>query len=86
MQTATAEVVRPDNDSSPLNVRHVFDSCSQRSYVTQAAEEKLQLPVVGRDSLLIKTFGESDARLRTCELASKCYTIQLCTFKRLWYQ
>ena len=31
LQTATAEVVRPDNDSSPLNVRLVFDSCSQRS-------------------------------------------------------
>ena len=28
----------------------------------------MQLPVVGRDSLLIKTFGESDARLRTCEI------------------
>ena len=68
LQTATAEVVRLDNDSSPLNVRHVFDSCSQQSYVTQAAEEKFQLPVDGRDSLLIKTFGESDARLRTCEI------------------
>ena len=68
LQTATAEVVRPDNDSSPLNVRLVFDSCSQRSYVTQTVKEKLQLPVVGRDSLLIKTFGESDARLRTCEI------------------
>ncbi|XP_068761955.1 uncharacterized protein [Montipora capricornis] len=68
LQTATAEVVRPHNDSSPLNVRLVFDSCSQRSYVTQAVKEKLQLPVVGRDSLLIKRFGESDARLRTCEM------------------
>ena len=68
LQTATAEVVRPDNDSNPLNVRLIFDSCSQRSYVTQAVKEKLQLPVVGRDSLLIKTFGESDARLRTCEI------------------
>ncbi|XP_068734496.1 uncharacterized protein [Montipora capricornis] len=68
LQTATAEVVRPDNDSSPLNVRLVFDSCSQRCYVTQAVKENLQLPVVGRDSLLIKTFGESDARLRTCEI------------------
>ena len=68
LQTATAEVVRPDNDSSPLNVRLVFDSCSQRSYVTQAVQEKLQLPVFGRDSLLIKAFGESNARLRTCEI------------------
>ena len=68
LQTLTAEVVRPENDSSPLNVRVVFDSCSQRSYVTQTVNKKLQLPVVVRNSLLIKTFGESDARLRTCEI------------------
>ena len=36
--------------------------------MTQAVKEKLQLSVVGRDSLLIKTFGESDARLRTCKI------------------
>ena len=68
MQTATAEVVRPDNDNHPLSVRLVFDSCSQRSYMTQNLKDKLRLPVIGRESLLIKTFGESDARLRTCEV------------------
>ena len=40
LQTATAEVVRPDNDSNPLNVRLIFHSCSQRSYVTQAVKEE----------------------------------------------
>ena len=68
LQTATAEVMRPDNDNSLRNVRLVFNPCSQRAYVTQAVKEKLQLPYVGRDSLLIKTFGESDARLHTCEI------------------
>ena len=68
LQTATAEVVRPDNDSYSPSVRLVFDSCSQRSYVTKDLKDKLKLPVIGRESLLIKTFGESDARLRTCEI------------------
>ncbi len=68
LQTATAEVVRPDNDSFPLSVRLVFDSCSQRSYMTKDLKDKLGLPVIGRESLLIKTFGKSDARLRTCEI------------------
>ena len=68
LQTATAEVVRPDKESRPLNLRLVFDSCSQRSYVTQSVKDKLDLPVLGKDSLLIKAFGESDARLRTCEI------------------
>ncbi len=68
LQTATAEVVRPDNDSFPLSVRLVFDSCSQRSYMTKNLKDKLGLPVIGRESLLIKTFRESDARLRTWEI------------------
>ena len=42
--------------------------CSQRSYATETVRDKLQLLVVGRDSLLINTFGESDDRLRTCEI------------------
>ena len=67
LQTATAEVVRPDNDCYSPRVRLVFDSCSQRSYITKNLKDKLKLPVIGRESLLIKTFGESDARLRTCE-------------------
>ena len=69
LQTATAEVVRPDNDSYSPSVRLVFDSCNQRSYVTNKdLKDKLKLPVIGRESFLIKTFGESDARLRTCEI------------------
>ena len=68
LQTETADVVRPDNESYPLSVRLVFDSCSQRSYMTKNLKDKLGLQVIGRKSLLIKTFDESGARLRTCEI------------------
>ena len=68
LQTATAEVLRPDNDSCSRSIRLVFDSCSQRSYITENLKTELGLPVIGRDSLLIKTFGQSDARLRSCEI------------------
>ena len=68
LQTATAEVLRPDNDSCFRSIRLVFDSCSQRSYITENLKTELGLPVIGRDSLLIKTFGQSDTRLRSCEI------------------
>ena len=68
LQTAAAEVLRPDNDSCSRSIRLVFDSCSQRSYITENLKTDLGLPVIGRDSLLIKTFGKSDARLRSCEI------------------
>ena len=68
LQTAKANVYRPDRDNTISNVRVIFDSCSQRSYVTQCLAEQLNLPVIGQDNLLIKTFGEESARLRSCEL------------------
>ena len=61
LQTATAEVVLPNNDSRP-HLRLVSDSCSKRSYVNQGIKHKLELSVLVKDSLLIKAFGESDAR------------------------
>ena len=36
--------------------------------MTKNLKDKLGLSVICRGSLLIKTFGESDARLRTCEI------------------
>ena len=53
---------------APEVLRLVFDSCSQRSYITEKLKTELGLPVIGRDLLLIKTFGQSDARLRSCEI------------------
>lgn len=62
LQTATAEVLRQDI------IRLVFDCCSQRSYFSQNLKVESGLLVIGRNSLLIKTFGQSDARLRSCEI------------------
>ena len=71
LQTATTEVVRTDNDRYPFSVRLVFDWCSQWSYMTMNLKDKLGLPVTGRESLLIKTFGESDVRLQTCDIVQE---------------
>ncbi|KAH3886782.1 hypothetical protein DPMN_010795 [Dreissena polymorpha] len=43
IKTATAKVTSPANKSG-LNVRLLFDSGSQRSYVTARLAEKLELP------------------------------------------
>lgn len=49
-------------------VQLVFDSGSQRTYITENLCDALRLPVVGKDSLPIKAFGNSDARLRVCNM------------------
>ena len=56
LQTAWAEVKAPGKPSG-TNFRFVFDSGSQKSYVTVDVKNALNLPVVGKDKLLIKTFG-----------------------------
>lgn len=84
LQTATADVVRPDKESRPLNLRLVFDSCSQRSYVTQSVKDKLDLLVLGKDSLLIKALENQMPGYEHVKLfkwVSKPYVMQLCIFK-----
>ena len=59
LQTAQAFVCRPDNLQFGLNAHMKFDSCSQRSYITSQAGEQLNLPTIGKETLLIKTFGDN---------------------------
>ena len=53
LQIAQAVVCRPDNQQLGLNAHVIFDSCSQRSYITNQAREKGN---IGKETLLIKTF------------------------------
>ena len=62
IQTARANVKKPGSDQPGANSRIIFDSCSQRSYITEELQRALHLPVAGQDTLLIKTFGEVSAK------------------------
>ena len=68
LQTARAEISSPDNDAEKAVVRIVFDSGSQKSYVTQKLKNELNLKVVGRERLLIKAFGDERPRMRDCDI------------------
>ena len=53
LQTATVNVVRPDNESYVQGCRLVFDSCSQRTY-TVLSRNKLTLRLrFGRGSVVV---------------------------------
>lgn len=60
--------MRPGEETSSHQVRLVFDSGGQRSYITENLCDALKLPVVGKDSLLIKAFDDSNERLRVCNV------------------
>ncbi|CAB3986360.1 uncharacterized protein LOC110232693, partial, partial [Paramuricea clavata] len=71
LQTAKAKV-GVGNKKLTTEVRVIFDSGSQRSYLTQRVQNKLQLPTGSTESLRIKTFGECET-----ELTASCETVNL---------
>ena len=65
LQTAQASVFNPDDSQ---RVRIVFDSGSQRSYITESLKLELNLTARGEQSMSIMTFGSSDANARLCDI------------------
>ena len=67
LQTARVRVKSPQEQQS-RTVRLILDSGSQKSYVTREIKDALGLPVIGKDKLLIKTFGKTSPKITTCEI------------------
>ena len=55
LQTAQA-IISTENSEPAAKVRVIFDSGSQKSYISQQARDKLALPATTKESLLTKTF------------------------------
>lgn len=68
LQTAQA-FVGVENPRSGVRVRLIFDSGSQRSYITQRIRSQLKLETTRKESLMIKTFGNNHNAdtVRICE-------------------
>ena len=68
LQTARAFVRVPGETTTEQNVRLIFDSGSQKSYVTEELKRALNLPVIAKEKLMIKAFGDSSPKVRECEI------------------
>ena len=68
LQTAKVCAINPNESQCMFNVRVIFDGGALRSYITQEFKDVLNLPVLKRDLLLIKTFGSDKEILQECEL------------------
>ena len=65
LQTARAIAT---NGSKSISVRILFDTGSQRSYVTNTVINRLNLNPVKRETLHLNTFGNSKSKRQDCEL------------------
>ena len=65
LQTARTFAFK-DNQSKKVPVRILFDSGSQRSYITDELCDKLNLRVEGKENLNLNTFGSNRYRKQSC--------------------
>ena len=72
LQTAIAQVSRVHQLHPVVNMRILFDSGSQRSYISERAKAKLNLPPKRKEKLLIKMFGQENKQLKECDLVESC--------------
>ena len=72
LQTAIGEVSSVNQLHTGLTMRILFDSGSQRSYMTERARNKLNLSAVKSQKLLIKTFGQENEQLKECDVVEFC--------------
>ena len=68
LQTARATVYNPNDPSKFSQARLIFDTGSQRSYITSVMKESLNLPILRRDTLKINAFGSRDDNMTSCNV------------------
>ena len=67
LQTATT-TVQSSNGSRPVTARILFDSGSQRSYITNSLKAKLGLVPVKSETVNLNTFGDKRFSKQLCDL------------------
>ena len=67
LQTGKANVINPDT-SSTVECRILFDSGSQRSYITSSESNKLKLSPIRKEKVLINTFGDMNTGIKEIDV------------------
>ena len=69
LQTASTIAINEEGNRS-TKVRVLFDSGSQRSYVTESLRSRLQLRSLQSEKINLNTFGESKFRNQSCDVVN----------------
>ena len=72
LQTAQAEAHKPDAPEISAQVRVILDSGSQRSYITTELKDKLNIPTLKSEPLMIKTFNSQSESIQVCDVVQLC--------------
>ena len=72
LQTAKGFISKAQNPEQSTVARMIFDSGSQRSYISERLRDSLALPTVSRETLTINAFGEDTGKLKNCDVTQFC--------------
>ena len=72
LQTAKIFVSRADDPNHRIQARLIFDTGSQRSYVSTRLRNALQLPTINQETLMVKTFGSETGQIQSRDLVQLC--------------
>ena len=72
LQTASVFVSNPEIPEHKINVRLLFDTGSQHSYVSEGLRQELACPTVKTETLMIKTFGTTTGELKSHDMVKVC--------------
>ena len=68
LQTARLQLLNLSSESLTGTARAIMDTGSQRTFITCRLKEELDLPVVRKETLHIKTFGSSESHNTACDV------------------
>ena len=68
LQTARAGLASHEEPHGGIVVRLIFDTGSQRTYLTERARDALNLVTVRKVPMMIKTFGQDNETVQICDL------------------
>ena len=72
LQTAKGFISKAQNPEQSTVARLIFDSGSQRSYISERLRDSLALPTVSHETLTINAFGEDTGKLQNCDITQFC--------------
>ena len=78
LQTARSVVHNPSNPSAAIEVRLLFDTGSQKSYITERARSLLSLELSGEQQLSITTFGSNREQMKVCPIVNVGMQLKHC--------
>ena len=70
LQTARGIVHNPSNPTASIEVHLLFDTGSQKSYITERARSLLTLEPSGEQRLFIATFGSNREKVKVCPIVN----------------